>query len=215
MHQVGLIVFDMDGVLIDSSDCHARAFADLWSSIGLGRPPTYSTIAGRPTEAVIREYAGHLDPSGGLLGEWARFKQGRAREYLRSAVAFPDTLPVLRTLAEAGHQLALATGASSATTRMLLEQTRLGALFPVVVTAADVHNGKPSPETYTMAISRSARSPEHTLVVEDSAAGLAAGLAAGAFAASVRTGERCSHARFVDNFPDLTALLAWIEAVPA
>jgi HAD superfamily hydrolase (TIGR01509 family) len=203
-----LIVFDMDGVLTDSTGCHARAFADLWAEIGLERPPAYPDIAGRPTDSVVRQYTGSLHPDAAAVQRWVRFKQERARAYLAGTGGFPDALPVVTALARAGYRLALGTGASRHTTSLLLSQAGLDPFFPVVITGEDVKRGKPAPDTFVQAIQQAGGHPASSLVVEDSSAGLAAGLAAGAFAASVRTGEAMDHDRFIGTFADLTELLA-------
>jgi HAD superfamily hydrolase (TIGR01509 family) len=202
-----LIVFDMDGVLTDSTGCHARAFADLWGRIPIADPPAYFTIAGRLTEEVVRQYTAALSPSESDIHTWTRFKQERARFYLRTSSAFPDALPTLKTLADLDVRLALGTGASRSTAQMLLRQAGLDTFLPVVVTADDVHRGKPDPETYARAMSMVGVVPERSLVVEDSAAGLIAGAAAGAWTASVRTGEQIQDTNFIGAFGDLNELL--------
>lgn len=209
-----LIVFDMDGVLTDSSGCHARAFSDLWTEAGLTHPPAYRDIAGRPTEAVVREYTSPMQPAEDDVQRWVRFKQVRAREYLSRTGAFPDVLPAVTALARGGFRLALGTGASRQTALQLLDQAGLTAYFPVVVTGEDVARGKPAPDTFALAIERAGERPGSTLVVEDSAAGLASALASGAYAASVRTNERIDHPYFIGTFPDLAALLPVIFGSP-
>ena len=201
-----LVVFDMDGVLIDSTGCHARAYQDLWPQVGLQSPPSYPEIAGIPTETVIRQYTASLHPAEAQVMEWVRFKQERAREYLRRTPAFPDALPVVTALARQGYSLALGTGASRITTHQLLSQTGLLPFFPTIVTADDVAEGKPAPETFARCISQAEAIPERSVVVEDSAAGLLAGAAAGAWTASVRTGERVVHERFLGRYSDLLGL---------
>ncbi len=202
-----LIVFDMDGVLTDSSACHARAFADLWARVGVTAPPPYPAIAGRTTESVVREVTGPAAPAEADIRRWVTFKQERAREYLGATGGFADARPAVSRLAQAGLSLALGTGASRATTRMLLERAGLDQFFPVVVTAEDVREGKPAPDTFAAAIRLAGGDPSATLVVEDSRAGILAGIAAGAWVASVRSGEALAHVRFLGSFPDLAELV--------
>jgi beta-phosphoglucomutase len=206
-HRFDLVVFDMDGVLTDSSSGHALAYDDLWADIAVVHPPAYREISGRPTTPVVREYTRALNPSEEDILRWVRFKQERAREYLGRMAVFPDALPVVTALSRAGIRLALGTSASRVTTRLLLEQAGLLSFFPALVTGDDVAQGKPAPDTFTQAIERAGGIPETSLVIEDSVAGLVAGLAAGAFAASVRTGERMQHEHFIGAFDDLTSLL--------
>jgi HAD superfamily hydrolase (TIGR01509 family) len=207
MRRFDLAVFDMDGVLTDSSGCHARAFDDLWSRLGVDGPP-YASIAGRTTAAVLTESTVHLRPTPADIADWVRFKQTRAREYLRGVTTgYADVAPALQRLQQHPVRLAIGTGASLETTRLLLAQLGIAHLFPVIVTAEDVRAGKPAPDTFTLAMERSLCAADRTLVIEDSLSGLEAGAAAGAYVASVRTGERLAHQRFLGSFPDLTGLL--------
>jgi mannitol-1-/sugar-/sorbitol-6-phosphatase len=204
--KVDLVVFDMDGVLVDSTGCHARAYQDLWKQVGLADPPSYHDLAGVPTDTAVRHYTAALKPSNNQVERWVRFKQERARKYLRRTPAFPDALPVVTALHRLGYKLAVGTGASSITTHQLLSQTGLLAYFPVIVTADDVTAGKPAPETFSRAIEQADGVPDTSVVIEDSVAGLEAGAAAQAWTGSVRTGETVAHPRFLGTFPDIASL---------
>jgi HAD superfamily hydrolase (TIGR01509 family) len=206
-----LIVFDLDGVLVDTTACHRRAYDDLWRLAGCAGP-AYEVIAGRRTLDVVADVTAPLSPSAAQVREWVTFKQARARHYLAEIdVAYPDTRPCLAALAATRIRRALATGASRETTEIVL--ARLGARerWAAVVTADDVSAGKPSPDVYLAVIARTACCPERVLIVEDSAAGLAAAAASGAHVVSVRSGLPATSARFLGAFDDLRAVLAKLE----
>ena len=117
---VSRVIFDLDGVLTDSTPCHRRAFADLWTELGIDGPP-YEEVAGRSTWAVVEEVTAPLSPSEELIREWAARKQGRAIELLSTAEAlFPDVLPVLDALRDLKVPMAVGTGASRRRTMDLL-----------------------------------------------------------------------------------------------
>lgn len=208
---VRLLVFDMDGVLTDSSGCHARAYQDLWAHIALQDPPPYPEIAGRPTGEVVRERTAALRPTDRDVAEWVRFKQERARRYLQDIAPFPDVRPALEALRQRGFRMALATSASRDTTGLLLHRMGLGEFFPVQVAAEDVTRGKPDPESYQRAIGESGGEADTTLVIEDSASGLEAGARSGAWVVSLRTGLTLDHPRFAGPFPDLQALVTAVR----
>lgn len=204
-----LVVFDLDGVLVASDACHARAYEDLWRKLGVVGAPPYAELAGRRTRDVVAEECARAGVVADLEAS-VRFKQERAREYLRGEpVVFDDAPAALARFAKASR-LALATGASRATAELLL--ARLGARerFETVVAAEDVARGKPAPDAYALVLARSRVAPEHALVVEDSAAGVAAALAAGAHVALVRGGAKTAlpagEARALGAFSDLAAL---------
>ncbi len=211
----GLIVFDLDGVLVDTTPCHERAFSELWARIGI-RGPDYASIAGRTTAEVVAEITGSLAADDAERAGWVRFKQERARVLVAgSALLFPDSVPTLRDLRRQGRRLALGTGASSATADRVLRHAGLEEFFPVVVTGDDIRRGKPDPETYRLVLARCGTGPEAALVVEDSEAGIAAGLAAGATVVSVRSGLRLRHPRFLAALPDLAALAGFLSGPAA
>jgi len=206
------VIFDMDGVLADSSPCHARAYQDLWKEVGV-EGPRYDSIMGRPTGEVIREITRDLAPTTEQEEQWIRFKQERARVYLqKETVTFPDTREVLEKLTASGTAIAVGTSASRDTAELLLRQIGVLPLIPVLVTSDDVREGKPAPDTYLEAIRRSGGDPDRTLVVEDSLSGLRAATAAGTWSAAVRNNLGFSGPRFLGNFPDLRSLAAMIES---
>ena len=212
MARFSLIIFDMDGVLADSSPCHARAYQDLWKEVGV-EGPAYDSIMGRPTGEVIREIIRDLRPTSEQVELWIRFKQERARAYLqKGTVTFPDTREVLERLTASGTAIAVGTSASRDTAELLLRQIGVLPLIPVLVTSDDVREGKPAPDTYLEALRRSGGVPDRTLVVEDSLSGLRAATAAGTWSAAVRNNLPYSDPRFLGNFPDLRSLAATIES---
>lgn len=210
MHGFDLLIFDMDGVLVNTTPCHERAYQDLWCEIGIEGPP-YQMIAGRKTSEVVREFTKSLKPSAEQESAWVHFKQMRAREYLSTEdISYSDSALCLSTLAACGLPAALGTSASRDNTLMILKRLGFVNFFPIVVTAEDVTQGKPSPEIYLSVIARARVQPERVLVIEDSVAGLQAGAAANAYVASIRTGERIDDPRFIGSFSDLRELLPGI-----
>jgi HAD superfamily hydrolase (TIGR01509 family) len=206
-----LVIFDLDGVLANTSPCHCRAYADLWRRLGI-QGPAYEAIAGRPTREVVEQCAAALRPAGEQIEAWTIFKQQRAHHYLSTGdLRFADVRPCLQDLRRRGMRLALGTAASSRTAALVLRRLDLAAFFSTVVTAEDVARGKPAPDVYLEAIARCRATGASTLVVEDSRAGLEAAWAAGACMSCVRTGERLDDPRFLGSFTDLEEFLAWME----
>ena len=205
------VVFDLDGVLVDTSPCHSRAYTDLWAEIGL-EGPAYADIAGQKTVEVVAQVAADLTPTEAQLRLWTAFKQKRARCYIASEdIAFADTLPALRALRATGMTLALGTGASRLTTEAVLTRLELADFFAVIATAEDAVRGKPAPDVYDFLLRRLNADSDRALVVEDSSSGLTAALAAGAYAASVRAGHGMNHQKFIGSYADFRSLFATLD----
>jgi beta-phosphoglucomutase len=203
---VKFLIFDMDGVLVNTTPCHARAYRDLWGWCGVDGPP-YRQIAGRPTVEVVAEFTRPLMPSEQALAAWVAFKQQRAREYLRvEPVVYDDVLPSLTAMDRAGIGMGVATGASRETAALLLDRAGIAGFFRFVLAAEDVRKGKPDPEVYRLATALSGVPAEHAAVVEDSASGLEAAVAAAARVACVRSGLSIASPLFLGNFPGLVDL---------
>ncbi len=200
------VIFDMDGVLADTTPCHTLAYQTLWREIGV-EGPDYSEIAGVSTPDVVRRVAASLGPSAEQIAEWTERKRQLARELIREApIGFDDAREWLPELASAGVTMAVATGASRETADLVLETTGLRRFFRTVVGGQDVARGKPHPEMMLRCLDACGAVPERALVVEDGAAGIEAAFAAGAWAACVRTGLRFEQVRFLGAFDDLRAL---------
>lgn len=206
INDLDLLIFDMDGVLVDTTACHQRAFARLWQTLEVNGP-AYDEIAGRKTKDVVAEYTTELNPTEEQITEWVVFKQRLARECLAiEEIAFHDSEESITQLTNRRIRLALGTGASRETTNSVLKRQGWGEAFSIVVTGEDVNQGKPEPEIYLAAMERAGARPDRTLIVEDSQAGLASAIASGAYAAAVRTGRTLKSERFVGSFPDLKSL---------
>ncbi len=204
-----LVVFDLDGVLVASDACHARAYEELWEKLGVAGAPPYPELAGRRTRDVVAE---QLARSGiaGDLDAGVGFKQERARQHLTTApVVFADVAAALVRFARAAR-LAIGTGASRETAELLLARLGSRERFEVVVAAEDIARGKPAPDVYARVFELCGVAAERALVVEDSVAGVRAALAAGAHVALVRsappTRELPQDARMRGAYADLAAL---------
>ena len=169
------VLCDLDGVLIESSAAHAEAYARVFSRHDLP-PIAYREIAGRPT----REVFGNLGFRGEQLDEIVREKQQEARKTLRTETRLcRGALELLAWLRDAELRVALVTGASRESVRVISERFGLAAYFDAVVAAEDTAVGKPAPHPFLAACEQLDVLPEEALVVEDSANGLRAARAAG------------------------------------
>jgi HAD superfamily hydrolase (TIGR01509 family) len=174
----GLVIFDCDGVLVDSEPIAARVLADTLSEIG--EPTTAAECIGRFTgislSAVLRrieiQRRRPLPPD---FAERLRSRDAQAfRAHLTAIEGVDDVvrrLPVAKCVASSG---------SLEKMRLTLSITGLLHLFePHLFSAAMVASGKPAPDLFLLAAARMGFLPAACTVVEDSTAGIAAARAAG------------------------------------
>lgn len=165
------IIFDLDGVLVDSAMIAERQLRAWAEHNGIAFSQIVSVYHGRTTMETIRVVAPRLDAQ-------------REAELLESAeaadtdglVAFPGAARLLRSIPE--HRWAIATSCRRATACSRLEH--LGLPCPkVLIAAEDVAKGKPAPDAYVLAAAQLGVPPSRCVVIEDAVAGIESGRAAG------------------------------------
>jgi len=175
------VVFDLDGVLLDSAPCHNRAFEEVFRPFGIS-DFDYSRYAGWKTANVIEDVlrgAGR-SPAPQLVSELAAEKSRLARvELLAANPIAPNCVPVLEELAR-DYALALASSGSRASIALFLSSNGCAHLFQSVLCGDDVRCAKPDPEIYLRTFAALDVAPQAAIVVEDAIAGIQAARAAGA-----------------------------------
>jgi HAD superfamily hydrolase (TIGR01509 family) len=173
------VIFDMDGVLVDSHAVHRKAWRRFFQT--LGRPVPESELDfildGRKRSDILRHFLGNCpDPE---LEEFGRRKDHIFRQMQLGVAPVPGVVRFVRELHHSGAALALATSASRSRARSTLTELGLQNCFLVVVTGEDVLLGKPDAAVYRLACNRLGIDPEHLLAVEDAISGVRAAVAAG------------------------------------
>ena len=176
------VLFDLDGVLVDSTPAVARVWAWWAREHGFNADEVVQQAHGRPSIATIRE----LLPNGDHQAE-NREVERREIEDLMGVIPLPGALELLGALPP--DRWAIVTSC----TRRLAEVRIAAARLPkpkYLVTSNDVSRGKPDPEPYLKAAQMLAVPAEECVVVEDAPAGIRAGKAAGARVVALRTTAR-------------------------
>ncbi len=175
------ILFDLDGVLLDSEPVHCACWAAVLEPLGIHLTWEFyrDHFVGVIQPEMLRYLAAHCDPPRDWNELWAQFPAKRRlfRERMAAAPAFHPALDGLLAELHAHHKLAVVSSTFSPEVELVLEAGKLRRHFDIVVGGDQVRQPKPAPEPYLLAASRlDARMP---LVVEDSEAGIASGRAAG------------------------------------
>ena len=172
------VIFDLDGVLVDSEHAWAEAEqAALYEFGGIRDPSLSARLLGcDPAQAavVLAEAAGGVDA--GELGH--RIHAEVTRRLEAEVHACPGALSIVGAL-RGRIPVGVATNSPRSIADIVLDATDLASLLDVVVCRDDVARGKPDPDLYLAACRQAGVLPSASVAVEDSAAGLAAAAAAG------------------------------------
>lgn len=209
------IVFDLDGVLWDSTHCHRLAFDSVLRSFGI-EGFDYAQFAGWRTEEVIAKVLGD---AGRVLSEeeLARAVQRKrqlAREELeRKGAPASGCSETLRELSRR-YRLGLASSASRPNVELFLARSGLRDCFGSILSGEDVEAAKPAPDIYLRSFARLGLQARECIVVEDAPAGIQAAKAAGATAVGVTgtcSGRELLEAGADDVISAVDELPGWLE----
>ncbi|MBS1977396.1 MAG: HAD family phosphatase [Bacteroidetes bacterium] len=202
------VIFDMDGVIIDSNPYHKISLRQFASRHGytLSEQELKERIFGRTNRQWLLNLFGNIPNE--QIRRYADEKEGLFREIFRPhCKPVKGLLSFLEMLDQQGIPRAVATSAPPANVSYTLELTQTGKYFPVILDDTFVTNGKPHPEIYLKASAALEMDPSNCIVIEDSLSGIAAGKAAGCKVIGITTthsAEELYDADFViDDFENL------------
>ena len=202
-----VVLWDLDGVLVDSTRFHYEAYRKLLAECGREMGfDEFRNLIGLRNEAILRRVLGELAPA--EMERLANRKEELFRELIAGKV---EALPGAAELARRLHERDVAMGIVSSTPRanidLILGSLGLAEAFAVVVGAEDARRGKPHPEGFLTAAKRLGAAPADCVVLEDAPEGLEGGKAAGMRCigvATTRPPERLSEANLVvESLDDL------------
>lgn len=173
------VLWDMDGVLVDTAPFHYRAWRDLFA--GLGRNLTeqqFHSSFGLRNDDILRANLGDMPLE--CLRELGQRKEELFREVIRGRVQpLPGAVALVRRLRESGVKTAVVSSAPRLNVETLLGALGLGDAFDSLVSEEDVQRGKPDPQGYLLAAEGLGERPEDCVVVEDAPGGVEAAKRAG------------------------------------
>jgi beta-phosphoglucomutase len=178
-----LIIFDMDGVLVDACDWHKQALNEALMEIysfSISDEDHYNLYNGLPTKVKLKK----LSKLGFLFEEDIEkiedLKQHKTIDIInQKAFKRQEKIDLLKYLKN-NYFIACYTNSIRITAELMLEKTGILNLFDLLITNQDVTNPKPDPEGYNKIINFFNLTPEDTIIVEDSPKGIEAAIKTGA-----------------------------------
>jgi HAD superfamily hydrolase (TIGR01509 family) len=173
------VMFDMDGLLVDSEPLWYLAESAVMARLGgTWRPADQHALVGGSMDSTVRYLLARAtrpaEPA--IVARWLMAEMVELVR-TRPLAALPGVLSLLTEVRAAGLPHALVTSSEPAVVDAVMG--RLDVRFDVVVCAADVMAAKPDPEGYRLAAAKLGADPRHCIALEDSSNGVAAAEAAG------------------------------------
>lgn len=202
------VIFDMDGVIVNSEPYHERAYLEVVRELGYGETHglKFSDYIGLSDQDLWSAFmAKHRPPY--ALQELMGMKHEHMVKILREHQPLFQGLPELVEKAAQRFRLGLASGSEHVVIDEVLAMRGLRRHFSAVVSASEVKYGKPAPDIFLRTAQLLGVPPQACWVIEDSKPGVAAAVAAGMQVIAITNthpAEQLSHAtRVVTSYPEL------------
>lgn len=182
MNNLKAVLFDLDGVIVSTDNCHYKGWQKLSDELGI----PFDRAANEKFRGVDRMSCLEM-----LLVDYKAISEEekialatRKNDYyleLITEISPADILPGVATLLDQldAQNVKKAVGSASKNAVIVLERLGIAERFDAIVTGSDYEHGKPAPDVFLTAAKRVGVPPENCLVIEDALAGVQAGKAAG------------------------------------
>ncbi|MBC8099329.1 MAG: beta-phosphoglucomutase [Armatimonadetes bacterium] len=201
------VIFDMDGVITDTIPLHYESWARLAQAEDIPFSwEEHDTMRGLSRRDALARLLKGRELAPNTFDDWMARKNGHYRE-LMTTLTPADILPGVHDWLAAARQMGLRVGLGSASqnAHAVLAQLGLSAAFDAIADGISVVHIKPAPDIFLWVAGRINVHPAHTLVIEDSAAGISAARAGGFWTLGVGSHEVVGAAHIVTaSLADLT-----------
>jgi HAD superfamily hydrolase (TIGR01509 family) len=208
------LIFDCDGVLIDSEYLASRVESDVARDLGLtlGIEEAHAMFLGKTVDGVLDAIAARTGtrPSSTWVYNWAF---ATAHAFMRELKAVDGVGVAVEELRRRGYRMAVASQSPLARVRLSLQVAGLAGQFgDHIYVSSMVARPKPAPDIYLLAAERLGAAPAECIVIEDSPAGATAAQAAGMRVLGYAPGDtaaamRGSGARVIRSMHELIAAI--------
>jgi beta-phosphoglucomutase len=174
------VVWDLDGVLVDSSDAHKASWVEMareWD-VRYDADKDFPATFGRHNSDIITLLWGVTDPK--VIGAMAETKEGYFRHSAVALKPLPGAIELVNKLRRAVWKQGIGSSAPLKNIQVVLQAIGLEGQMDVIASGDDVTIGKPDPQVFLVALQRLGVEPARGVVVEDAIAGVQAAKSAGA-----------------------------------
>lgn len=182
------VIFDMDGVLADTGPIHYESWVKLTKQIGVKFSKRFFNLTfGQQSISITRELVGPKIKQE-VVEKWANLKERYYREMVKDGLKpLPGALVLIKVLHARNFKLAVGSSGPPENVDLLLSTLSIKDYFDVIITAAEVKNGKPAPDVFLIAAEKLNIKVDNCLVIEDAPVGITAARKAGMSVIALRT----------------------------
>jgi beta-phosphoglucomutase family hydrolase len=179
---ISAVIFDMDGVIVDSEPFHVQAEREVMERYGfdISEEELHRRYLGRTSQFMYQDL---IDRYKLDVTDWHQLAEEKKDIFLplleSKAQLIEGVLELIQFLHVGGMKLAIASSSRLHFIEIVMERFGLGGFFDVVVSADHIKHGKPHPEIFLKASDKLGCRPKECLVIEDAASGVAAAKSAG------------------------------------
>jgi HAD superfamily hydrolase (TIGR01509 family) len=190
MEKIKALIFDMDGVLVDSEPIHEKAEMEVCREFGMVVPKLeWDNFRGKKLEDIFSYASQRYGTGKEPVEEMIKRKIEVYLSYALSDMQLVEgAYEFLKDLEKnKRYRWALTTSGRKVQQEKILSKFGLAGFFDIMVTSEDVRNGKPHPEPYAITAEKLGEAPDECLVIEDSDNGIISAKAAGCRACGITT----------------------------
>jgi len=213
MKKYNTVLFDMDGVIVDSMQWHVESWQRVFREYNIDLPRTEILIregmSGLSSIVDILKTNNHSVPT---EDELEKLLQKKLTIFETGKVGiFPHALNIIKLVKSRKLKTGLVTGSLRRSVNYMLKKD-LHSCFDVVVTVDEILNGKPHPEPYLKAMDKLKSNPDEVLVIENAPFGITSAKKAGADCFAIETTLKSQYLKDADRvFKNHESLLKYLE----
>lgn len=184
------VIFDMDGVIVDTNPHHRIAWRDYYQRYGktLSDEDFVQYVSGKHNDDILKHLFAGQDLTADEAKRLAHEKEALFRElYQHEITPIEGLIPFLKALKAANMLTAVATSAPVENLDFIMDALGIRTYFDVLLNESMVSHPKPDPEIYQKAMSLLGVEPTESVIFEDSMTGIQAAKAAGATVVGMAT----------------------------